>query len=66
MQCKTSNEGKVLFTEKDVTVSFNNKEILKDRKLNNGLYQIKIEIEGEKETDLTENKKLKVDLWQEN
>jgi len=24
------------------------------------------EIEGEKETDLTENKKLKVDLWQEN
>jgi len=59
----TSNGGKVLFTDKDVIVSFNNKEILKGQKLSNGLYQIKTELEEEKETYLTENKELKVNLW---
>jgi len=59
----TSNGEKVLFTNKDVTVSFNNKEILKGQKLSNGLYQIKMETEEEKETYLTENKELNVNLW---
>jgi len=45
----TSNGEKVFFTEKNGTVSFNNKEVFKGRKLNNGLYQIKMEIEEEKE-----------------
>jgi len=58
----TSNGGEVLFTDKDVTVRFNNKKILKGQKLSNRLYQIKMEIEEEKETYLTENKEFRVKL----
>jgi len=59
----TNSGGEVLFTENNVIVSFNNKEILKGKKLKNGLYQIKMELEDEEEAYLTEEKESKVDLW---
>jgi len=59
----TNKGGEVHFTEKNVIVSFNNKEILKGKKLKNGLYQIKMDLEDDEETYLTEEKGSRVDLW---
>lgn len=50
----TENGGEVLFTKDKVQVKYNNKEIIKGHKMNNGSFEVKLKPIKQSESYLTD------------
>lgn len=62
----TKNDGEVIFTKEKVIVKPNNKTVLKEKKMSNGLFQVKLIPEQNDESYLTESNKSQAEICTEN